>query len=141
MLFSDGLNDSWAGTGTNYNDSTDQYWQSTQQQQESVLLQLEDAEENIRIAAEREQEVGHIVQSIYDLNHIFKDLASMVHDQGTILDRIDYNVEQTQCQVHEGYKQLKKAESYQRANRKMYCIMILATSIIFLCFLIIVFKT
>jgi len=39
----------------------------------------------------------------------------MVQDQGTILDRIDYNIEQTQVQVQEGYKQLKKADSYQRA--------------------------
>ncbi|KAF7990459.1 hypothetical protein HCN44_000264 [Aphidius gifuensis] len=142
MFFPDNSNDSWT-TGTNYNDNnTEQYWELSQQQkQQSVLLQIEEAEENIRIAAEREQEVGHIVQSITDLNYVFKDLATMVHDQGTILDRIDYNVEQTQCQVQEGYKQLKKAETYQRANRKMYCIMILAMMIILLCFLIVVFKT
>lgn len=65
----------------------------------------------------------------------------MVQDQGSILDRIDYNVEQTQVQVQEGYKQLKKADSYQRANRKLYCIMVLTVSIIFISFLFIVFKT
>lgn len=65
----------------------------------------------------------------------------MVHDQGSILDRIDYNIEQTQGQVQEGYKQLKKADSYQRANRKMYCILILAASIILLSFIFILFKT
>ena len=65
----------------------------------------------------------------------------MVHDQGSILDRIDYNIEQTQGQVQEGYKQLKKADSYQKASRKMYCILILATSIIFISFLFVVFKT
>ncbi|XP_063990098.1 syntaxin-16 [Diachasmimorpha longicaudata] len=132
--------DSW--TESNYNESNDQFWQPMQQQrQESVLLQLEEAEISMRQAAEREQEVGHIVQSIADLNYIFKDLAAMVHDQGTILDRIDYNIEQTQCQVQEGYKQLKKADSYQRANRKLYCIMILAAAIILLSFLFVLFKT
>lgn len=65
----------------------------------------------------------------------------MVHDQGSILDRIDYNIEQTQGQVQEGYKQLRKADSYQKTSRKMYCILILATAIVFLCFLFIVFKT
>lgn len=70
-----------------------------------------------------------------------QDLANMVQDQGTVLDRIDYNVEQTQVQVQEGYRHLKKADAYQRANRKLYCILILAVAIIFVSFLIIVFKT
>lgn len=65
----------------------------------------------------------------------------MVEDQGTILDRIDYTVEQTQIQVQEGYKQLKKADSYQRANKKLYCIVVLASAIILVSFLFIVFKT
>lgn len=65
----------------------------------------------------------------------------MVQDQGTVLDRIDYNIEQTQVQVSEGYKQLKKADSYQRANRKLYCIVILAAAIILLCFLFLLLKT
>ncbi|XP_011309680.1 syntaxin-16 [Fopius arisanus] len=141
LLLPDVSTDSWV-PDNNYNEPNDQFWQPVQQQrQESVLLQLEEAENSMRQAAEREQEVGHIVQSIADLNYIFKDLAAMVHDQGTILDRIDYNIEQTQCQVQEGYKQLKKADSYQRANRKLYCIMILAGAIILLSFLFILFKT
>ena len=70
-----------------------------------------------------------------------QDLARMVEDQGTILDRIDYNIEQTQVQVHEGYQQLKKADTYQKKNRKMYCILILTGAIIFVSFLLIIFKT
>ncbi|CAG5108574.1 Similar to Stx16: Syntaxin-16 (Mus musculus) [Cotesia congregata] len=133
--------DSWAGESPS-NEINDQFWQPRQQQkQETVLLMLEDAEESMRQAVEREQEVTHIVQSIADLNHIFKDLATMVHDQGSILDRIDYNIEHTQGQVHEGYQQLKKADSYQRANRKLYCIFILAAAIILLSFLFVLFKT
>lgn len=58
-----------------------------------------------------------------------------------MLDRIDYNIEQTQIQVHQGYQQLQKAEMYQRKNRKIYCILILASVTIFLTFLLIVVKT
>ncbi|XP_046739511.1 syntaxin-16 isoform X1 [Diprion similis] len=133
--------DSWATDlkfaqvgGSNYEQQHDR------QLQQEVLLEFDD-EERTREAMIREQEVGHIVQSISDLNHIFKDLAHMVQDQGSVLDRIDYNVEQTQVQVQEGYKQLKKADSYQRANRKLYCIMVLTISIIFLSFLFVIFKT
>lgn len=60
--------------------------------------------------------------------------------QGTILDRIDYNVERTQIQVGQGFQQLQKADLYQRKNRKMVCILVLAAAIILMLFLLIIFK-
>ncbi|CAH4023627.1 syntaxin-16 isoform X1 [Pieris brassicae] len=116
--------------------STSSYEDETQQKQ---LLLME--EENTAIIAEREQEVNKIVRSIVDLNDIFKDLAHMVHEQGTILDRIDYNIEQTQVQVHEGFKQLQKAERYQRKNRKIHCLLILAVTTIIMTILLIIVKS
>lgn len=112
--------------GDTTDDQIDQYFQKpvsariTQQQ----LLLFE--EENSKMAEHREQEVTKIVKSIVDLHDIFKDLAGMVQEQGTVLDRIDYNVEQTQTKVSEGFRQLQRAEVYQRKNRKMYCITVLA---------------
>lgn len=123
------------------NETSTDSWHENEQRQNSVLLQLEDSEDRTKLALEREEQIGNIVQSIADLRHIFKDLATMVQDQGTILDRIDYNIEQTQIQVQEGYKQLKKADSYQRANKKLYCIVILAGAIILVSFFFVIFKT
>lgn len=105
-------------------------------QQQLVLFE----EDNTKMAEHREKEVIKIVKSIVDLNDIFKDLAHMVKDQGTVLDRIDYNVEQTQVRVTEGYKQLQRAEMYQRKNRKMHCIVILATVTLFLLIVLIFAK-
>lgn len=92
----------------------------------------------MRILSHNFDTISQLKLSIFPVQ---KELAIMVHDQGTVLDRIDYNIEQTQVQVYEGYKQLKKADSYQRANKKLYCILMLASSIVVLSFLIIVFKT
>lgn len=105
-------------------------------QQQLLLLE----EDNTRMTQQREQEVNAIVKSIVDLNEIFKDLSRMVSDQGTVLDRIDYNIEQTQTQVYEGFKQLQKADAYQRKNRKMCAIIILATTTIVMLILLIAVK-
>ncbi|KAJ8676521.1 hypothetical protein QAD02_012308 [Eretmocerus hayati] len=83
------------------NNTSSSSWDN-QQRQDSILLQLDDAEQIVRIAMEREQEVQTIVQNISELNSVFKELAVMVQNQGTVLDRIDYNIEQTEVKVQEG---------------------------------------
>ncbi|KAJ0171256.1 hypothetical protein K1T71_012806 [Dendrolimus kikuchii] len=131
---------STSGTQPNYTDEerVDEAFQKPALSQKQLLLMQE---ENTQMVAEREEEVNKIVRSIVDLNDVFKDLAHMVHEQGSILDRIDFNIEQTQFQVHEGFKQLQKAERYQRQNRKMHCILCLSLTIIILVILLIIIKS
>ena len=89
--------------------------------------------------------------SIVELNTLFKDLSTMVIDQGTILDRylksrrlkifrIDYNVEQASIRVTRAVESVTKAERYQRQDKKMHCIFCLAIAIIFVLLLIIFTK-
>ncbi|XP_065217649.1 syntaxin-16 [Planococcus citri] len=108
----------------------------TEQQKQQLLFE----EDNARMAAQRKQEVNQIVSSIADLNYIFKDLGRMVAEQGTVLDRIDYNIEQTQTQVRHAYQELARADRYQRKNRKMQCILILAPATVILFLLLIAVK-
>lgn len=119
------------------NQSIDMFQKQALSQKQLLLMQ----EESTQFAAQREEEVNKIVRSIVDLNEIFKDLGQMVNEQGTVLDRIDYNIEQTQFQVQEGYMQLQKADRYQRKNRKMHCILILAVSLILSVILLIIIKS
>lgn len=117
----------------------DEYFQKSisQKMTQQQLLLFE--EDNTKVAENREQEVSKIVKSIVDLHDIFKDLSHMVVEQGTVLDRIDYNIESTQTKIFEGFRQLQKAEIYQRKNRKIICILLLA-SITFLMIILIIFK-
>lgn len=89
---------------------------------DSQLAELDSMEIN---AEQRSAEICQIASSISDLHTIFKELAVLVIDQGTILDRIDYNIEQVVHQSVEANKQLQKAEKSQKSNRAMKCIMIL----------------
>ncbi len=49
---------------------------------------------------------------------------------GTILDRIDYNMENAVEHAREGVKQLHKAEEHQKANLAIKCIIVLVILII-----------
>lgn len=40
--------------------------------------------------------VGELAQSISKLSMLYKELSSLVVAQGTVIDRIDYNLEQTE---------------------------------------------
>lgn len=103
--------------------------------------QLQMVEDNSAIVQHREHEIGQIVRSIQDLNEIFKDLANMIVDQGTLLDRIDYNIEHSAVAVEKGFQQLQKAEKYQKKSRKMLFIMILALIVIVLIIILIAVKS
>lgn len=100
--------------------------------EEVVMLEL--AETNVE---ERDQEIAKIAQSINELSTIFKELAVLVIDQGTILDRIDYNMENVVEQTQRGVKELQKAEKYSKSTRPLKCIAFLVILILlFTCILI-----
>jgi len=76
--------------------------QSALRQQQSQS-QRNRNDESIR---QREREIEDIANGILELSEIFKELQTMVIDQGTMLDRIDYNVEMTRDRVKEAHVDL-----------------------------------
>lgn len=78
---------------------------------------------------ERDREVTRIVASISELAQIMKDLSVLVIDQGTVLDRIDYNLEQTATAVEQGVRQLRRADKAQRRGTAAACVMILLVAV------------
>lgn len=57
--------------------------------------------------AQREREINDIAKGIIELSDIFRELQGMIIDQGTMLDRIDYNVERMSTEVKAADKELK----------------------------------
>ena len=103
---------------------------------QAQVTEVEIAEDVIN---ERDQEIQRIATSITELATIFKELAVLVIDQGTILDRIDYNMEQVVEQTEKGIDELEKAEATQKNSRPMKCISMLL-GMIFLMTVLLVLK-
>ncbi len=96
-------------------------------------------EESEKYVQERDVETRNIVKSIEELNVIFKELAVLVIDQGTVLDRIDFNMEQVVESTAVGVEQLRQAEEKQKSATPQKCIMVLL-GLCFIMITILIFK-
>lgn len=99
----------------------DQHGESTFS--ETQLLTVESAS---ALTHERTQELNRVAANIYDLASLVNDIASFVVDQGTVLDRIDYNLEHVNTTTFKAVRELRIADRYQRKRHALCCIIILA---------------
>lgn len=112
--------------------------QPTQQQQAQTYAHLDD-QVNLEMLREREQSIRKLEADIVDVNTIFKDLATMVHEQGDMIDSIEANVESAAVHVEEGVQQVAKAHQHQvKARKKMFCLFIIAAVVLAIVITIIV---
>lgn len=103
---------------------------------EEEIQQLTLMNENATV---REREIINIATSINDLANLFNELSVLVVEQGTVLDRIDYNVEQTLHKVEEGVKELQVADDHSKKAYTMKLILCLLFVVIILT-LVLIFK-
>jgi syntaxin 16 len=103
-------------------------------QREKILMDMRNFEVD-----SRDKEIQRIAKSVVALSTVFKEVAEMVIDQGTVIDRIDYNIEQVATRTRNALKELHKAEKFQKNTRPERCIFTLL-ALIGICFLILVFK-
>ena len=69
---------------------------------------------------QREREINDIAKGIIELADIFKDLQTMVIDQGTMLDRIDYNIERLAVDVKGAEKELTVVGASTLPDQNIY---------------------
>jgi len=101
---------------------------STERQPPEVSQrQVQAFEEEVDVQAleERERAIRQLESDIVDVNTIFKELSTMVHEQGDMIDSIEANVESAQMRVEEGTNQLATASSYQTKIRRRKCFLII----------------
>lgn len=109
--------------------------QGLNREQEQMLDDMNDQ------ANEREKEIIKVAQSISDLAHLFKELDVLVIEQGSILDRIDYNVESTLEKTRSGNEQLRQADEHSKKMYTLKAILCLSVTIVILIIILIAVKS
>jgi syntaxin 16 len=85
----------------------------------------------------RDTELNQLLNSVQDLAGIFKDMQSLVMEQGSILDRIDYNIDIASTNVVKGKNSLIKANEYHKNNCFRNIIIVLLVCIFIEAFMLI----
>ncbi|KAL2954066.1 hypothetical protein AAZX31_19G200800 [Glycine max] len=125
----DGIDLEMSFTGSKFGSQNDEF--SDVGFSEEQMTKLKRSEQ---FSEEREREIEQVVKSVHELAQIMKDLSVLVIDQGTIVDRIDYNIQSVSTSVEEGLKQLQKAERTQKKGGMVMC----ATTLVIMCFVMLV---
>lgn len=102
-----------------------------------ATLTLED--EDISTSRARSAEIKTLVSTINDLAVLFKELSVLVVEQGTILDRIDYNIECAHKDTKQAVVHLENTVEIEKSARSKGVLACLLSSI-FVCALLLVLK-
>lgn len=64
------------------------------------------------------------------VNEIFMDLATLVEEQGTMIDNIESNIVTAEKHTEQGTSELRKASDYQKKARKKLCYLLLCLAVL-----------
>ena len=67
----------------------------------SDFLSTQENNEQLR---RRDNELNNLLESVNELAELFKEMQNLVMQQGTILDRIDYNIDIASININKGKK-------------------------------------
>lgn len=142
------LKDDEDETDTLINDSNNDQFNLIENEEESrnienyskqILQQTQIHSSNSQFLQAREREISKLAMGILEISTIFKEMESMVIDQGSVLDRIDYNIANTAQDLKSSDKELIKAQGYQKRTTKCKLIFLLSL-VVFALFIIVLVK-
>ena len=100
------------------------------QEQIAVINEMEHESEN------RTKAIAEICRSIHELAQLFQELSVLIVEQGSLLDRIDYNVEQTLETLQATRPIVQDINKHQKRSRSVLCIIVLIMLIILMALLL-----
>ncbi|KCV70692.1 hypothetical protein, variant [Fonticula alba] len=90
-----------------------------------TLEQIAAVDNHAAFVTDRVRKINELNQSIASLAEIFNDLQNLVHIQGTVLDRIDYNLENVVAHTKRANEEVQQASKYQKGSQKKLAIILL----------------
>ncbi|KAF9909273.1 hypothetical protein EC991_008910 [Linnemannia zychae] len=100
------------------------------QRRMQLMVVDNELEYNESMIVQREEEIREIESGISELNEIFRDLGTMVHEQGSMLDSIENNVTSISMSTHAAAEELTTAAIHQRNARKKSCYLLLIVAFV-----------
>lgn len=91
---------------------------------------------NQRFLQERDEEITQLAKGVLEVSTIFREMQNLIIDQGTIVDRIDYNIENTVIHLKGANRELDRATHYQKRSQKCRIILLLSLCVIALFFIV-----
>ncbi|KAK2953778.1 Syntaxin 16 [Blattamonas nauphoetae] len=102
--------------------------------------QEEQVQKNRTNVQERVSQIQAISRSIHQVQQMFQEMHILVVEQGTLIDRIDQNLMNTQAHVQEAMEQLTQAEKHQKSARFKTCILLLTVAVVVIVIVVIIIK-
>jgi len=78
---------------------------------------------------EREKGIKEIETTIIEINEITRDLSTLVHEQGILIDNIETHIDVAVQHSTQGVEELRKASDYQKSGKSYMCWIVLILTV------------
>ncbi|CAF4546028.1 unnamed protein product, partial [Rotaria magnacalcarata] len=85
---------------------------------QGIMVETAQAKQSLADIEARHGDIMKLEKSIRELHDMFIDMAALVQTQGEMIDRIEYNVVQSENFVKAANTDTKKAVKFQSAARR-----------------------
>ncbi|XP_064620415.1 syntaxin isoform X9 [Lineus longissimus] len=86
---------------------------------QGIITETQQAKQSLADIEARHADIMKLEKSIKELHDMFMDMAMLVESQGEMIDRVEYNVEQSVNYVETAVADTKKAVKYQSSARRV----------------------
>ncbi|XP_052802369.1 syntaxin isoform X1 [Mya arenaria] len=97
---------------------------------QDIIMETQQAKQTLADIEARHADIMKLEKSIQELHDMFMDMAMLVEQQGEMIDRIEYNVEQAVDYVETAKMDTKKAVKYQSKARRKKIMMLICLAVL-----------
>jgi len=97
---------------------------------QGIVMETQAAKKTLADIEARHQDIMKLENSIRELHDMFMDMAMLVESQGEMIDRVEFNVQQSTDYVKTATEDTKKALKYQSAARRKKIMMIVCVLVL-----------